>query len=78
MTYPVKGRSGGLSKGADAGVGIGSAAAAALAGAALLWCCCRRRRPQEEEEGERSRYFGRGRSPQDQSSLPSTGPAVTP
>lgn len=78
MNYPVKGRSGGLSKGAYAGVGIGSVAAAALAGAALLWCCLRRRRQQGEEEGEHTRYFGRGRLSQDQGSSPSTRPAVTP
>jgi hypothetical protein len=78
MNYPVKGRSGGLSKGADAGVGIGSVAAAALASSALLWFCIRRRRQRErEEEDEGSPYSGRGR-PQDEVSSPSTGPRLTP
>jgi hypothetical protein len=80
MNYPVKGRSGELSKGADAGISIGSVAAAALGVAALFWCYFRRKPPQEEEEEERNQYSGRGQSPQDQVSSLSTGrgPAVEP
>jgi len=78
MNYPVKTRSGGLSKGADAGVGVGSIAAAVLAGSALLWWFLRRRRRHQEEEEDGSPWSNRGRSDGDLRSSPSTGPRVTP
>jgi len=74
MNYPVKSRPSGLSKGADAGIGVGSVAAAALAVSALLWFFLRRRRRERGEHGEHSPYFGRGRSPRDLGSSPSTVP----
>jgi hypothetical protein len=74
MNYPVNSGSGGLSKGAEAGIGIASAAA--LAGSALFWFCIRRRLQRErEKDGQSNPYSSRWRT-QDTVSSPSPGPRV--
>ena len=76
MNYPVKGRPTTLSKGADAGIGVGSVAAAAVAASALFWFFSRRRRRDPDDEDDHSPWSDRGRGRNESS--PSTGPAVTP